>query len=486
MSPERRSLRVFRDDTDIRTGALSEELNGALDTSRSLVVCCSPSVLKSEWVAKEIDRFLDHDGNRPVIPVLLQGDAGSSIPERLTPFNHRFADLRSAWLLGRLKPKARDELIRALATISGVELRQLISWDKRRQRRVFFSSAAGVSVVAVAVSLWPVETRRKLDQPKQIAADDAIEYCDVSGERLILAARQKIKKQNQENVADVEYTMLYEDALNSKSKGKYLDQSDYTVPNRLVHAGRLRSARKILEETDRAMVARQARKLAQDKYPYSQEEKDAFRGVWAAEPRPGLRIVLYAVKASSLEAGDGPAAGNAVVVIAEKDRPLRFTTVDGLYPPEVEDSSISTRGAVLMNGLSILASGSDILIGMAIRKNGGLGGLWRWNGSATSWERQKKVPRSVYSMIADPRQPGRVLLSTAPGSWESDARRGEMPTLFFERPNQQSDWREFQLLAVDSKAEVQLCGFAKDGSLYVRNHQALFAIGSRPLYRNWF
>ena len=123
---------------------------------------------------------------------------------------------------------------------------------------------------------------------------------------------------------------------------------------------------------------------------------------------------------------------------------------------------------------------------MSIRKDGGLGGLWRWNGSGTRWELQTSIPRSVYSMIADPQKPGRILLSTAPGRWESAARKGEMPTRFFERTNQQSEWREIQLMPVDSRAEVQLCGFASDGTLYVRNQQALFALGSERLYQRWF
>ena len=40
--------------------------------------------------------------------------------------------------------------------------------------------------------------------------------------------------------------------------------------------------------------------------------------------------------------------------------------------------------------------------------------------------------------------------------------------------------------AVDSKAEVQLCGFRSDGTLYLRDQQALFALASQRLYQRWF
>jgi len=482
IAPGRRRLRVFRDATDIRTGALSEELNAALDASRSLVVCCSPGVLNSTWVSQEIDRFLDHDGTRPIVPVLLQGEAASSIPERLKPFNHRFADLRSAWIAGWLKPKARDELIRALATISGSELRRLIPWEKRRRRRAMIYCAAVLSIVALTIALFPIESARKLDQPQAIGADQTIEYCDVVGDRLVLGARQKIKKQNAENTNDVQYVMLYDDALNPANKGTYLDRTVYVARNRLIHASQLRSAQRIIEKTDRARLYEQARRMAEEKYDFAPDDKLRFEGVWAAEPRPGLSILLYRIKPSPLEGADGPAAGNSIVAVSENGNPWRLMSVDGLYPPKIGDTSISPRGAALMDGLPIVASGKSIFIGMSIRNDGGLGGLWRWDGAGSNWELQK-IPRSVYSMIADPRKPGRVLLSTAPAPWESDARKGEIVARFFERANESSDWREIQLLPVDSKAQVQLCGFRSDGTLYLRHQQALHALGTQRLYQ---
>jgi len=81
-----------------------------------------------------------------------------------------------------------------------------------------------------------------------------------------------------------------------------------------------------------------------------------------------------------------------------------------------------------MDGLPIVASSKDLFIGMSLRKDGGLGGLWRWNGHG-------------YDPAADPQKPGRILLSTAPAAWENDARKGQMPTRFFERKDQQSDRR---------------------------------------------
>ena len=48
---------VFFAPTDIQPGGLTEELQDRLRTSKNLIVICSPSSAKSEWVGKEIEFF---------------------------------------------------------------------------------------------------------------------------------------------------------------------------------------------------------------------------------------------------------------------------------------------------------------------------------------------------------------------------------------------------------------------------------------------
>jgi hypothetical protein len=479
-------LRVFRDATDIRTGSLSEELNAALDASRALIVCCSPAAAKSHWVSQEIDQFLGHDPARPIAPLLLEGDPGSSIPERLKPLEHRFADLRSAWFARRLKSKGRDELIRAVATITGADLRQLIPWEKRRRRRLAVSWAAAVLILAVSVGLIPVERAGKLNRPSQIGDDQTIEYCDVVDDRLVLAARQKINKQNAETTNEVQYVKLYGDALNPAVAGEYVDLSDYVARTRLLYLLKFPGARKATRGLDVAAIRNSARTLAEGKYRVD-GEPIVFQGPWAAEPRPGLKTVLYSIKPAKGKGADGPPPGHSAIVVSDNAGPSQPMPIDGLYPPEVSDKSISARGASLPDGLPIVASGKDVFVGMRIRNNGGAGGLWRWNGTDASWELQKKLPRSIHSIIVDPQRPGRVLVSTSPGEWEGGAGKSRVAAQFFEGPDQRSEWREiqFQIPQLDSSQGVQLCGFRTDGTLYLLNNQALFAVGTERFYRRW-
>ena len=46
---------LFRDKTDIGGGVLPDIIRRGLDSSHYLIVICSPRVLESQWVNKEID-----------------------------------------------------------------------------------------------------------------------------------------------------------------------------------------------------------------------------------------------------------------------------------------------------------------------------------------------------------------------------------------------------------------------------------------------
>lgn len=131
--PSRGRLKVFRDDTDIRAARLDAELANALARSRALIVCCSPRAANADWVRQEIELFLKQGGERPIVPVLVEGDAATAIPSGIA--SYRYVDARGAWKFGWLRPAARGELLRAVAAIAGEDLRTFIPWDRRRRRR---------------------------------------------------------------------------------------------------------------------------------------------------------------------------------------------------------------------------------------------------------------------------------------------------------------------------------------------------------------
>jgi hypothetical protein len=140
------SAKVFLDEADIRGGELEGELGAALAASQCLVVCCSPAAQDSIWVAKEIDRFRALEPEREVFAVLLAGTPETAVPAALKGVEEvRYHDLREGWLLGMLKPRSRDELLRLAAKLTGKPLRELIDWNRRRLLR---QAAVGATVAA--------------------------------------------------------------------------------------------------------------------------------------------------------------------------------------------------------------------------------------------------------------------------------------------------------------------------------------------------
>ena len=56
----RRALRLFRDDTSLSaTPHLWPAIESALDRSRFLILIASPDAAASQWVAKEVEYWLD-------------------------------------------------------------------------------------------------------------------------------------------------------------------------------------------------------------------------------------------------------------------------------------------------------------------------------------------------------------------------------------------------------------------------------------------
>lgn len=72
---------IFRDETDLELGPLSENIHRALDLSHYLIVICSPRVIKSIYVQDEIRYFKRHYGHKRIIPFIIDGSPFSDNPD---------------------------------------------------------------------------------------------------------------------------------------------------------------------------------------------------------------------------------------------------------------------------------------------------------------------------------------------------------------------------------------------------------------------
>lgn len=64
---------VFRDETDLELGSLSERIHAALSKSKFLIVICSPNSVKSDYVVDEIEFFVKEHGSKNIIPFIVSG-----------------------------------------------------------------------------------------------------------------------------------------------------------------------------------------------------------------------------------------------------------------------------------------------------------------------------------------------------------------------------------------------------------------------------
>ncbi len=64
---------VFLDTSELSGGTLGNELAAALESSRYLIVVCSPSSAQSQWVDKEVQSFIDRGEIDRVIPFIIDG-----------------------------------------------------------------------------------------------------------------------------------------------------------------------------------------------------------------------------------------------------------------------------------------------------------------------------------------------------------------------------------------------------------------------------
>jgi hypothetical protein len=160
---ERRRIKVYLDATDIRGGALTNELGEALAASRVLLLCCSAASTASEWVQFEVRRFLQDRRDAVIAPLLLSGDPDQSLLPQLKAMPElkdaepRMHDLRSGWRLGLPRRAAKEELLRLLALLTGVELRVLRNWRARRTMMFAGAWTAGLLGIPATYLAWPVD-----------------------------------------------------------------------------------------------------------------------------------------------------------------------------------------------------------------------------------------------------------------------------------------------------------------------------------------
>ncbi len=153
-----KSLRpIFWYKKDLSGTELMKALQHELDSSRYLIVICSPSAAKSVWVNDEVQHFIDTGRSDHIIPFIVDGEPHSKDPEREC-LPEALRDLpreKEVRGISVADQGRRHALVDVVATMLGVRFDSLWQRYRRRRRNQMLAGAcAAVLACLVAVGVW--------------------------------------------------------------------------------------------------------------------------------------------------------------------------------------------------------------------------------------------------------------------------------------------------------------------------------------------
>ena len=287
---------VFKDTTDLSGGVLAKAIKAGLDSSKFLIVICSPRAAKSDWVCKEVQEFIDSGREEYIIPFIIEGE-----PHAKNKENECFpSTLKSLAgereLLGiNINESGRDAAaVKVAAQMFGLSFDSL--WqrfkreEKKRKRNIFtaFILAIIVLLSIIAYGAW---------MNRQISFER--DRTNVANKHLLLAndsiRRQKIALQEANDSISNKECVLRKAFDKLKETKQFLAQSN---------ANLVKSNKRILAEQHLTLLAQsrmmagvacelvengslyQANSIVQElfngKYPYTAEAERALRKVNSA------------------------------------------------------------------------------------------------------------------------------------------------------------------------------------------------------------
>jgi hypothetical protein len=454
---KRRKLRIYRDKTDIRAGSLREEILAALAESACLLVCCSTASAASEWVAGEASAFLAGGADRPVILVLLEGERKASIPTPLLGRDDLVIDLRQGWFMGMLRPAKRLELVRAAACIAGLDLRQLIPWDKRRRRQRAALVGLAVAGICLAALAAPVRTWRELPVIPEVQRLDRIVSCEMQEGRLALASRHRgVGPQGGRD-----YVALHPDAINAPEEVDWLE-NNFNPSSRLMP----------INAADREMVQRFHAAVDAELFSQALAQQDGGYPpeIWLGEPTPGTFLAVFALpREMPVDEFSAVPPAQALVLTASRGKSV-LGSLEGLDPP---DLPTQVRAFAPSQGLAAAQGAEALWLGARINELGDSGGLWHSSDGGARWEKVGGF-FSVGSLLVDARTPGRVLAADAPGVRMDGLYEVNLSARLQMKSAQGNIWEDFYGPPYEGNSELELCGYLPDGALLVRVDERLY------------
>ena len=251
--------RLFRDQEELPLSSnLEDPILEALNSSKYLIVICSPRLKASLWCKKEIETFKKLRGRENIFCVLIEGEPADSFPEEVLydevevtkngkkkierhPVEPLAADVRGATNKDVLK-KIHEEKLRLAAAMCHIDYDDLRQRHKLREQKRKANIATGISIASILFLLYTSIMLIKINSQQNILknhqaltlAGDAEEY--LSKDNRYDAIKSSYESLTKFNGVKMPYTPEGESAL-VESLGVYDVGSSYKVVSELKTSG---------------------------------------------------------------------------------------------------------------------------------------------------------------------------------------------------------------------------------------------------------
>lgn len=208
-------LHICRDVSDLSANPdLWEALRHELESSRWLIVVCSPETADSPWVQREIEAFERARGDQNVLAVLVEGEPEASIPQALREDSReavqaggmpteveplatdlRAPDVKSAItrLAGWRVPRERQKRFDILAPILGLRSRdELVRRHWAQTKRRIAAAISGLMIVGLVLGFFAyraeVQSRHAIEQRSARLIADSFETVERNPSKAVILA----------------------------------------------------------------------------------------------------------------------------------------------------------------------------------------------------------------------------------------------------------------------------------------------------------
>lgn len=165
---------VFKDTTDLSGGILAKAIKEGLDSSKFLIVICSPRAAKSEWVCKEVQDFIDSGREEYIIPFIIDGE-----PYAKNPKDECFPEALKALagereLLGiNINENGRESAaVKVAARVFGLKFDSLwnrfMKEEKRKRRNIVSFAVIGFFLIATVAATIYIQNVKLKEQKEEI------------------------------------------------------------------------------------------------------------------------------------------------------------------------------------------------------------------------------------------------------------------------------------------------------------------------------